>query len=347
MKPTASLLLLLLLGLMLSSCNAVLPSTTPTANEGQPTAAVLPSETPIPTATNTPPPPLAILLAPPQADADLASSLQSALEATITAAGLRWQVRQSLASEDLGQELRLVIVLPPDPGAAELAASAPNTHFLVVGIAGLQPTQNLSLIGTQGARPDQAGFMAGVIAAIITPDWRVGAISTSDNAGGIAARQGFINGAIYFCGLCSPAYPPYIDYPLYVELPTGSAASEWQAAADLLLGQSVTTIYVYPEAGDAALRNYLAEKGVKLIGSEMPPEGLEASWAASLLPDLLPAISGALPALLGGEGGIDLPAPLQIGAINPKLFSPGRQQLAEEILADLLAGYIATGAENP
>jgi hypothetical protein len=186
-----------------------------------------------------------------------------------------------------------------------------------------------------------------VIAAIITPDWRVGVISTSDTAGGVAARQGFVNGAIYFCGLCSPAYPPYVDYPVYVELPTGATPTEWQNAADFMAEQYVKTVYVYTEAGDEALRNYLAEKGVELIGSESPPAGLEASWVASLQLNLLPIVSEALPALLSSESGLDLTAPLEIGAINEALFSPGRQRLAEEILADLLAGYIGTGAGSP
>jgi hypothetical protein len=280
-------------------------------------------------------------------DAGLANQLQTALEEPITSTGLRWQVRQRLAPEDMVQELRLVIVLPPDPGVAELAASAPNTHFLAVGIAGLQPGQNLSLIGAQGVSSDQAGFMAGVIAAIITPDWRVGTISTSDTAGGVAARQGFINGAIYFCGLCRPAYPPFYEYPVYVELPTGSTTAEWQAAADFLIEGYVRTAYIYPEAGDESLRSYLAEKGVKLIGSEPPPAGLESSWVASLRPDPLPAVYEGVPALLSGENGIDLPATLKIMDINPDLFSVGRQRLAEEIMADLLAGYIGTGAGAP
>jgi hypothetical protein len=346
-KRLITLMLLILSGLAIYACSNATPPVTAPTGEAQSTATIQPSDTPVPTQTNTPMPPMAILLVPSQADAALAEEMGSALEELIAAAGLKWQVRQRLAPEDLVQELRLVIVLPPDPGVAELAASAPNTHFLAVGISGLQPTQNLSTLGAQSVQADQAGFMAGVIAAIITPDWRVGAISTSDTAGGVAARQGFVNGAVYFCGLCSPAYPPYVDYPVYVELPTGATPTEWQNAADFMAEQYVKTVYIYPEAGDEALRSYLAEKGMWLVGSEAPPAGLEASWVASLRPNLLHAVSEALPALLGGESGIDIAADLEIGAINAGLFSPGRQRLAEEILADLLAGYIGTGAGTP
>jgi len=40
-----------------------------------------------------------------------------------------------------------------------------------------------------------------------------------------------------------------------------------------------------------------------------------------------------------------LPMPLEIREANPDLFSPGRQRLANEILADLLTGFVGTGVK--
>jgi hypothetical protein len=114
------------------------------------------------------------------------------------------------------------------------------------------------------------------------------------------------------------------------------------ATADLLLGRTSNRLYL-SRAGDQNLRNS-AEKAL-LIGSEAPCRFRGS--AASLRSDPLPAISGSLPALLAGKGAIELPASLEISDVNANLLSPGRQQLAEEILADLLAGYIATGAGTP
>jgi hypothetical protein len=44
--------------------------------------------------------------------------------------------------------------------------------------------------------------------------------------------------------------------------------------------------------------------------------------------------------------------PIQFTHINPELFTPGKQRLAEQILSDLQTGYIDTGVdlttgENP
>src|SRR4030065_2030501 len=115
--------------------------------------------------------------------------------------------------DDLVPELRLVLAVPPDPGLAELAASAPATQFLALGIPGLKAAPNLTLIGVEGGRPDQHGFIAGVIAAMLSADWRVGAISLADSAEGRSARSGFLNGVEYFCGLFCPPPPPPSQYP--------------------------------------------------------------------------------------------------------------------------------------
>jgi hypothetical protein len=285
-----------------------------------------------------------VLLAPPDADPTLVNTLETALEAPINDAGMHWQVQQSLSPDDFTQaQVRLVIALPPSSGLADLAATAPQTQFLAVGIPGLVPQTNLSLIEPTGVQPDYHGFMAGAIAALLTKDWRVGIISLSDSPGGIAARQAFINGAIYHCGLCRPAYPPFYIYPVYVELPASATAAEWQAAADTLIANQVETAYVFPGAGDETLLSYLAQAGINLIGSQPPPAGIEEHWIATLSTDPVPQIQALLPELLNGQGGKVLPMPLQISNANPDLFSTGRQNYAQIILDELLAGYIDTG----
>ena len=337
-------ILLVLSVLLLSSCRLSTPTSTPSPTPAA-TVAPLRTATPLPTPTQTPQPPLAVLLAPAGSDPDEASRLQSALNGPVIQAGLRWQVRPSLTARDLTPNLRLVVALPPDIGLADLAAAAPDTQFLAVGIPGLTPAPNLSQVAADGARPDQQGFLAGLIAAMITSDWRVGMIGLSDSDPDKAAHQGFLNGVTYFCGLCQQEYPPFYKYPLYIELPASASAAEWQATAEYMVGHQVLTVFIYPGAGDEAMLNYLAQKGTNLIGIGSPSEGLKPHWVASLYSDPLPAVQALLPDLLNGKGGAALPMPLEIREANPDLFSPGRQRLANEILADLLTGFVGTGVK--
>jgi hypothetical protein len=290
---------------------------------------------------------MAVLLAAPGADQSQVNSLQTSLNDIIIRSGLRWQVRQKLMADDLVPALRLVVVVPPDPGLASLVTSAPNTKFLALGIPGLKASSNLTTIGAQGGRPDQQGFIAGVIAAMLSADWRVGVISLSDTVEGRAARTGFLNGVVYFCGLCRPAHPPFYAYPLIIELASTASSVEWQEAANYMVDHNALTVYVYPKAGDEAMLSILATAKVNIISGEEPPQAARYSWVVSLTTDPLPVIQSQVEGLLNGSiaGGQSLVVPIQFTQINPGLFSPGKQRLAGQILSDLQVGFIDTSVD--
>ncbi len=296
-----------------------------------------------PTATETPQPPLAVLLAPAGSDSVLADGLQAGLEKALAEAGLRWEKRSSITGQEAG--LRLVVALPPDPGIASLAAASPQVQFLAVGIPGVQPGANLSLVGAEGDRLDQRAFMIGYLAALITPDWRVGVLSVTDTLEGKLARMGFVNGAAYFCGLCLAYHGPNFDYPVYAEQPSSAGPAEWQAAAQSLVDKAVQTVFIAPGAGDEASINLLVQSGAHFIGSQPATEALRSRWVASVISDPLPAIQQLLPDLLKGSGGLSLPMTIQFMDVNPNLLSPGRIQLAEKVTGDLVNGLIDTGVD--
>jgi hypothetical protein len=334
--------------LILLACSSPPPETpaplTPSPVATNTAEATEPSETP--TIPPTPSTELAILLAPPGADPGQVEDLERTLAELAAAAGMDFQMRANMAPGDLEPNLRILAALPPDPGLQGLVAAAPGTQFLGIGIPGLEPGENLSVISGQGSSPDQLGFVAGYIAALVTPDWRVGALTLGDNTAGMASRQGFLNGVIFFCGLCRPTYPPYLTYPMYVELPSGATPDEWQVAAGTLTGSSVQTIYLAPGAGDETLLASLAQAGVNLIGSASPPPALEDHWVATVSADSDPVLRQIWPDLLAGQGGLEGSPEIEIRDINPDLLTQGRQRLVDELVENLAAGFIDAGGTS-
>ncbi len=332
---------------LLAACGAISPTQVGSTLTPLPslttTATLIPTVTPTPT----PLPPTAVLLAAPGADQVMVDTLQAALNDIVTGRGLRWQVRQGLALNDLTPALRLVVAVPPAPGLAELTAKAPETQFLALGIQGLEPALNLTLIGDAGDRPDRQGFIAGVITAMLAPDWRTGVISLSDTVAGRSARTGFLNGVKYFCGLCRPLHPPYYEYPLYFELPLTASPPEWQEAANYMVDHSAQAVYVFPGAGDESMLSILVAEGVTIISSGATAETASKSWALSLSADPLALIQDLVEGLLDGAitGGKSLTVPIQFTQINPELFTPGKQRLAGEILTDLQNDKIDTSVD--
>jgi hypothetical protein len=338
------LLLGICLGLWLVACSRV--ATTPFTITPRPSLA--PTLTSIPRLTSLPTPqsPVAVLLASPEANQAEVNSLQVALNDIVVQNGLHWQVRDQLTAHDLVPELRLVVALPPDPGLAELVAAAPETQFLAVDIPGLDTAPNLTIIMSD-THLDQQGFLAGYIAAMLTDEWRVGVISLSDTVEGRSARTGFINGVIYFCGLCRQDHPPFYDYPMYFELPSTATSAQWQEAANYMVDHYVRTVYVYPGAGDENMLSILASAKINILSSGDLPESIGPNVAVSLNTDPLPLIQEQVRGLLDGNlaGGRVLQVPIRFSQVNPALFTPGKQRLAEQVLSDLQAGFIDTDVD--
>jgi hypothetical protein len=194
--------LVLLASLLLAACGG---RVTPTP------ALATPTPTPNPTVSPTITMPLAILVLPadmPQKDKD---SYQKLVYNLTQANGMRWQVLNAFTTSDLalvGPALKVVIALPPDPGLAALAAGAPGVQFLAVGIPDLPTASNLSSIGATGIPVDQQAFVAGYMAGLVAPEWKVGILSRKDTPGGDSAVTAFGNGFIFYCGSCrNPLFP--------------------------------------------------------------------------------------------------------------------------------------------
>lgn len=289
---------------------------------------------------------LVVLVSSPGADAILTEDLSLTLSELASTEGLDFELRSSVTQGESLAEIRLLAAIPPDPGLAELAQSAPETQFLGIDLPNLEPSDNLTLIIGQEASPDMIGFMAGYLAAVVTPEWRVGMISVSDSSQGLSQRDGFINGAVFFCGLCRQTYPPYLAYPLFAEAPANSSPGEWLVLADTLIDSAVQSAYIPPGVGDESLLEYLAQAGVNLISTTHPPAGLEEYWIASLTSDIPSTIHDIWTELMAGQGGSVLTAGITVSYANPDLYSPGRQRLVEGTMADLSAGFIDTGVQT-
>ena len=287
-------------------------------------------------------PPMVVLWATAETDPNLLGQIQPVLQSQAEAMGLVVEVQPALTPESLAGDIRLVVALPPASNLGELVAAAPQVRFVSLNVQGVTAAGNLTVIGGQGGRPDYQGFMAGYIAAMMTDEWRVGIISVSDTTAGQQAREGFLTGVPFFCGLCRQEFPPFYEYPIFAEASQAATSDQWQAAADVLVNTSVQTVYLGPGVNDPVLMEYLASREINMIGSGVPVESVRANWVLSIQPNLMAAFTEALPRLLAGEVIGEVNTPLTFTDINSGLLSEGRLAHIEEILGNLQSGIIAT-----
>jgi hypothetical protein len=311
------------------------------------TATPLPTDTAIiaPTLTATATTPLAILVVPLDLDPDTSNLYQKTVYDLAQASGLRFQVRNTLTAADLEPGLQVVIVLPPDPGIAALAAAAPQVQFLAINIPEVTAGGNISVLGNN-TQPDVAGFLAGYTAAMITEDYRIGMMMPKDNASALTALNGFAAGMKYYCGTCRPLLFYPVTFPQYIEIGAEEDPTNYDAYADILMLQyKVQTIYVYPDIAIPELTNYIGTTGAYMIGT-LSPDPRPAGWVMTIQPDVIKAIQNAWPGLVSGQGGVTVQSPLGLADVDPSILSPGKQRLVEQTLNELQAGRINTVA-NP
>ena len=315
--------------LLLSACisRAAIPEA---VTSPLPPSASLIVETQLPKSTDEPP--KVYLVADPGTHLQIQIHLLRELMPLTATQGWILEKHTSYAIDPL---LRVVVALPPAAEIEQWADQSPDVQFVAVGISGLATKPNLSLIGPDGFRQDQLSFLAGYLAAVITPDWRVATLVDETNEAGAA---GFRNGVIYYCGLCRLTYPPYYDYPLSFSLQPDHSEEDWRQAAEFFEARAVDTLFINVKAQESEMPRILSESGLIMFGNSLPADAEQ--WIATLR--LAPEISlrKKWNGLLQGEGGWQTEIPLIIEDVNRELLSTGRLQWIEKMIDELQSGFV-------
>ena len=138
-----------------------------------------------------------VLVQPADADQILAGQADTLLRELAAASGLEFEIRQNLINNEVTADMRVVIFLDLPDNLGSLAAGAPATQFVAITGKDWNPSANVSVIRL---REENTAFMAGYMAALLAPNYRVGALLAAEKPG---FNQAFINGVYYYCGNCA------------------------------------------------------------------------------------------------------------------------------------------------
>ena len=293
----------------------------------------MPSPVPSATSTSIPLPGKVILVAGPAVD----PSFKSLLTELAGLAGLTLEVKPSLTSESIPPEWKIVVFQSSPADLAQLAAASPATQFVTISAEKTEPAPNVSAIILH---PDQEAFLSGYISAMVTPDWRLGALIPNDTPNSQVFSDAFKNGSAYFCGACRSALSPILSFPLVAALPAGSDLAAWQGAIDEMRKSIVYALYISPEINNPELLHDQAAKKTILIGGKTPPAENKARWAATIRADIPSALRQMWPDLLAGNGGKAVDAPILVTDIQESLLGLGKQKLVENLRKNLASGQV-------
>ena len=316
-----------MLALILLAVSCSFPGQAPSASPPSPPP---PSASAIPSPT---PPPVLLLLS-----TTSGGPLEEALEAWANARG--WGLDVGLAGEaDVAgllaePGLQAVVVEGTEPTSSALAVSLPPLPVVVVDRENAAPGARTSVVGEPGARHDEAGFLAGALAGLVSRTRMVGLITETGGRSEPVYIAAFVHGARYGCPGCG-----------LVTVPAGEGTAEGMAAE----GADVVFAVPGPEADSGLSR--MAEAGLWIVWAGEPPPAVSAEQVAggvAFAPDAL--VPQALEALLAGASGRAWPysvanGGVRLAGLNPAALSPGRQRILEAAVEALAIGELDIGVD--
>jgi hypothetical protein len=316
----------------------------PSSGTAQPTP--FSAATPSPTVEHTPTslPPKVIMVAP--QDDPRGTELATALTGLAGGAGLEFELLQEMPSDPSGERIEIAVVLAPIENLAALAQSSPGIQFIAVGLTGLAPGSNLTVVDPLTDSADDVAFLAGYMAALVSKDWRVASLSQADGTIGATSRLAFANGAVFFCGLCRPSHPPYSGYPLDYSLPSQADKQAVQSVLAQIEQDRVEVVFIQPGIDDPGIVEGLSQQRVGVIGVGAPEPGSSTAWIASIEGDPSAAVTSVWSKVVDGESGGRLKLPLRVDVYDATRLTPGRFNLLRMTIDDLERGFIDTGV-NP
>ena len=310
---------LLILALLLAGCGA---RTSPTSSPGFPQP--LPAATTSPAPTPSPTPRPALLLVGGEAEDSLTSTLHSWAEQR------GWEFRETIGS-DLGPEVAAAVLVGAQGQAALPALLAAEVPVVTLDLEGVSAAPRISTVGQPGARRDQAGFLAGALAGLISQSGEVGLIGDPADE---PYQTAFLHGLRYLCVGCSLV---------------GLAPEA--ASVDAFRAKGVGVVAVLPGAGAGSAAQTLAGAGFWLVLVDHPAEPFDPNEvAARVVFEAGAMLTGALEALLSGQPGQAWPYSVELDSVrvvevHSAALSAGRQQVLDEIVGALAAGSLDPGVD--
>ncbi|HAF60926.1 MAG TPA: hypothetical protein DCK95_01210 [Anaerolineaceae bacterium] len=319
------ILLYVLIGSTLFACS---PKNEPAVVQDTPAMEILPSPTTAPDRV--------VVITGDVQDSWTLEKANSTVQELATASGLEFESQISINSREITPDIKVLVYLYHPNNLGSLANSAPNTQFIVISDQEWTPSHNVSIIRADSTYQT---FMAGYASVMLAENFRGGGLLTSEDS---AKNVAYKNGAKFFCGSCSALISPLNSYPFTKEIPQSSPAADWITAFDEVNFNTILYMYIPPQAYSTELFNHIAQTNVKILGIATPPAEAFPIWAGTFLIDGFTPIKEIWDAVLQGNGGQTINASLSLADTQSGFISTGKQQIIQDVIAELQAGRIYT-----
>lgn len=203
---------------------------------------------------------------PSQLNPDLTAEIQQILNTFEENYSVEWvEYNQLNISQVVSANTRVIFTFENHDQLNLVRVSNPDTLLVYLDTTTLYDGLSTS-VGYLGDAVSLTSFVTGYIAALDSAEWRVGGIAVQSDQDSL---DGFINGVKYFCGLCSPLYPPYENYPIFNIVADGTDNIAIKGLISNFLSVGIKTIYLSPRIVNEENINFAIENGGIIVTNVM------------------------------------------------------------------------------
>ncbi len=198
-------------------------------------------------------------------------NIQTLLQTYAVTHKLTLQVTESIDSIEF-DKVFLIYLNQATENWIEIANQHPQVKFIIQSQNELDLPENAYQILNL---KDELVFAVGYLSAIISEDWRTGAIVTDEILAGDSIDKLFSNGVRFLCGLCAPVNGPIVFFPAVAITNAQSDAAALSLAYGEIANTRLNVIYISPEFINIDFVTALKQNGLTVISQKSSDTNLD------------------------------------------------------------------------
>jgi len=247
------------------------------------------------------------------------------------------QIDSDSFPSELNEGTRLLIVGENNNQIQNSLENYPNLSVLYLNQLGNYGERSVT-IGVADNEEVSTAFISGYIAALASTEWRIAGIAVASEE---TQLHGFVNGTVYFCGLCNPIYPPFADYPLSTIFNDDVGAEAVRQIMQDYRSQGIEVLYLSPTLANNLDTVVFARKiGLKLVLNSQEFEGNLEFVIANVRTNWNQPLELVLTSSFSNQAVDNFYSPILISIAQNSILSEGQLNHLDEIIYSLSVGEV-------
>jgi hypothetical protein len=251
--------------------------------------------------------------------------------------GIEWNEIEDITNSNVASLATRILFTYEDSSLfSEIILRYPQMTIVYLNQIEQNPGKSTS-IGLAGDSAESTAFVSGYLAGIFSYEWRIAGISTNSEQ---LQLESFVNGVKYYCGLCNPLAPPFVEYPLVQIINDLTDNITVQGFIQDFRNNGVDIIYLSPSLVNQETLSVAKELGISIVLNVEYQDVNSTSIIGISGSDWEGEFKSILETIFQNLPPENYYSPLQVSFLSGDVSSPGKTIFIDEALFLISIGDI-------